>query len=264
MPSLWFVVPVHGRLPLAAICLRQLRRTCDSLAEHDIEATAVIVADRQNLRELGRRLGRSGTLPMLGFATVERDNQFLSRKFNDGIQLATDQRYNKRPADYVVPCGSDDWVDYRILLDLPAEHTVLGFKRMSFVREDGREISASYVDYPGGSGIRVYPRRLLTRLRYRPADEDRKRACDTSILTNVRLANERRGITIAHGDVHDRQIVDWKTAGVQVNSYAGVRQWTKGVAADPFVELEGVYPAESLREMQNHYARIAGRTLVAA
>ena len=29
MSSLWFVVPAHGRLELAAICLRQLRRTCD-------------------------------------------------------------------------------------------------------------------------------------------------------------------------------------------------------------------------------------------
>lgn len=31
--GLWFVVPVHGRLQLAAICLQQLRRTCDATSE---------------------------------------------------------------------------------------------------------------------------------------------------------------------------------------------------------------------------------------
>jgi hypothetical protein len=36
MSSLMFVVPVHGRLQLASICLRQLRRTCDALIDNGI------------------------------------------------------------------------------------------------------------------------------------------------------------------------------------------------------------------------------------
>jgi hypothetical protein len=109
-PSLWFCVPVAGRERLTGICLRQLRRTCDSLTQEGVDATAVIVGDDTNL----------DTAHELGFATVERDNQYLSRKFNDGMQLACDRRYNPRPADYVVPLGSDDWVDHNIFLDLPA------------------------------------------------------------------------------------------------------------------------------------------------
>jgi hypothetical protein len=53
---------------------------------------------------------------------------------------------------------------------------------MSFVREDGREMTAKFLNYPGGCGIRVYPREVMERLGYRPADEDRARGCDTSIL----------------------------------------------------------------------------------
>src|SRR5687767_4792022 len=102
MPSLWFVVPAFGRVELARICLRQLRRTCDALQAEGVEATAVVIADDENL-DAARELG---------FGTIERDNRAVSRKFNDGIQLALDPAYNPRPGDYVVPCGSDDWVDH--------------------------------------------------------------------------------------------------------------------------------------------------------
>ena len=71
MPSLWFVVPAHGRLELARICLTQLRRTCDELTHHGIDASAVVVADDDNIE----------TADDLGFAWVKRENRFLSRKF---------------------------------------------------------------------------------------------------------------------------------------------------------------------------------------
>src|SRR3954449_8391328 len=100
MSSLMFVVPVHGRLPLASICLRQLSRTCDTLNTEGVHASAVVVASQHDLAQL----------PEFGFGHVIRDNKYLGRKFNDGIQLAADPSYNPHPADYVVPCGSDDWV----------------------------------------------------------------------------------------------------------------------------------------------------------
>ncbi len=143
---LLFVVPVHGRRELAGICLRQLRRTCDALTAEGLEASAIVVADRENLEQLELR--------ELGFGYVERDNRWLSRRFNDGFQLACDPRYTSRPADFVVPIGSDDWVDHRILLQTPERsRMVVGFQQLSFVREDGDEISSSRVDYLGGSRI---------------------------------------------------------------------------------------------------------------
>jgi hypothetical protein len=165
MKKLWFVVPVHGRLPLAKICLRQLRRTCDALDEAGVKASAVVISSALQLKELD---------PLsLRFAAVERDNSYLSRRFNDGIQLATDPKYNSDPVDYVVPCGSDDWVDYRLFLEpLPAPDTVQGFQCLSVVREDGKEIAAVNLNYEGGAGIRIIPRELVAPLGYRPGDED--------------------------------------------------------------------------------------------
>jgi hypothetical protein len=249
MRTLWFVVPVHGRLPLAAICLRQLRRTCDALIDAGVYATAVLVTEKDELRELRRLVGRD-----LGFGVVYRDNDFTSAKFNDGIELATSPRHNPQPADYVVPLGSDDWVDYRLFLEpLPGEHTIVGFQQMSFVREDGRQIASTYLKYRGGSGIRIIPRQLLEPFDYRPADPDRKKGCDTSILTNI---SREWGDTldVQHWHLHERQIVDWKSPGVQINSYANV----VGIhgsrfSDDPFGELAEFYPDEALGEMRRFY-----------
>ena len=45
------------------------------------------------------------TAEELGFGTIRRDNRFLARKYNDGLQLACDPSVNPRPADYAVPMG---------------------------------------------------------------------------------------------------------------------------------------------------------------
>lgn len=249
MKTLWFVVPAHGRFDLTRICLRQLRRTCDELLDAGVEASAVIVADDDNL----------DTALELGFGVVERNNRFLSRRFNDGIQLACDREFNPRPVDYVVPCGSDDWVSPAILTDLPRNNTVVGFQRISFVREDGLELTERFLNYDGGSGIRIYPRAVLGALGYRPADEDRVRGCDTSILYNLRRSTKFR---LEHRVVDPRSIVDWKSPDEQRNTYADVAARHRGsVPVDPFEALVDVFPAEALEEMAAHYGR--DRELVA-
>jgi hypothetical protein len=249
MKSLAFVVPVHGRLPLARICLRQLRRTCDALYEEGVDAGAVIVSDRDSLEELD--------VVGLKFGWVIRDNDYTSAKFNDGIQLATDPRYNPNPVDYVVPCGSDDWVDHRLFTEpLPPPDTIFGFQHMAFVREDGKQIVSPKISYDGGSGIRIIPRQLLEAVGYRPADEDRPRGCDTSILANIRCAHPN--LEVRHWHLHPFQIVDWKTPGMQLNSYKEVTAIHGATSpADPFKELAPFYPAEALEEMRSYYNGLA-------
>ena len=245
-------MPAHGRLRLAQICMRQLRRTCDALQTEGIDAAAVVVADDENLDVAAE----------LGFATVERDNQFLSRKFNDGIQLALDPKHNPHPADYVVPMGSDDWVDHRLFLDLPPRDTMVGFQRLAVVREDGREITSRQLNYQGGAGIRIYPAALMQPFGYRPADPDRKRACDTSILTNL-ARHHGPLMRVQHRHLHDYQIVDWKSPAEQLNSYAEIAAvFRAATTADPFDVLADVYPAAALDEMRALYATRA--ELVAA
>lgn len=321
MPTLCFIVPAHGRTELAQICLRQLRRTCDALTGHGIEASAIVIADDRNL----------DTARTLGFGTIRRDNTFLSRKFNDGIQAACDPHLTDPPhgiyeyrvlhrrgyrghpagtvfaahltpaaerraldrrdieltgrdrityphgqftppygwdetvADYVVPCGSDDWVDHRILRRLPRHNEILAFRQAAFVNETATLISSREVDYQGGVGIRIYPRSLLAATHYRPADEDRRRACDTSILVNVTRA-ATHPIRISYGDLHQWQIVDWKSPCEQLNDYAAVTtRFRRGTDHDaPFLALADHYPAEALNEMRRHYHRTRRHRPVAA
>lgn len=241
--SLWFVVPAHGREQLSRICLEQLRRTCDALEAEGVRASAVVIADDANLT----------TAQDLGFAWVERDNRFLGRKFNDGIQLALDPRYNPHPADYVVPCGSDDWVDHRLFLDLPDQRTMVGFQHLAVMREDGRELAVREVNYRGGTGIRIWPRRLLEPLGYRPADEDRRRGCDTSILVNVTRAHDR-DFAIEHRHLHDLQIVDWKSPAANLNSYDTLGAFRGRTVDDPAGALAEHYPAEAVDAMIDLYA----------
>lgn len=239
---LWFVIPAHGRFALTRICLRQLRRTIDVL-EDEFDASAVVIADDENLE----------TALELEFGTIERNNRFLSRRFNDGIQLACDREFNPRPADYVVPLGSDDWIAPEVLLELPRPDTIVGFKTISFVREDGLELTARRLDYDGGAGIRIYPRPVLAALDFRPADEDRVRGCDTSILVNLKRAVPFR---LEHRGIDARQIVDWKSPETQRNPYAEVAgRWRGSPPVDPFEALAGVFPDEALEEMAAHYGR---------
>jgi hypothetical protein len=244
-PTLWFVVPAHGRLELARICLRQLRRTCDALEREGTAASAVVVSCDENL----------DTARQLGFGTVERDNQFLSRRYNDGIQLATDPRYNPEPADYVIPVGSDDWIHHRLFTSLPKANTVLAFQHASFVREDGQEMSSRFLNYYGGCGIRVYPRQVMAALDFRPADEDRRRGCDTSILTNLRR-DLRNDLRVEYGNIDSRWIVDWKSPDQQLNRYFEIQaRYRELETGDPFEMLAGVYPREALDDMAAHYTR---------
>jgi len=243
METLWFVVPAHGRVDLARVCLRQLRRTCDALEEYGIEASAVVIADDANLE----------TAQELGFATVERDNRWLSRKFNDGIQLATDPRYNPRPADYVVPCGSDDWVAPEALSSLPDRpDEALGFSRCAFVCEDGTKLIEANVSYRGGIGVRVYRRDSLEAVGFRPADEDRARGCDTSILVNVQKHNPR--LKWYDRFVHPCQVVDFKSPGEQLNDWDAVSVWGIAEPRDPWETLLELYPDESVFAMRELYA----------
>ena len=243
MPSLAFIVPVHGRAELARICLTQLRRTCDELTARGVTASAVVVGEELE------------TAQSLGFATVRRNNQYLSRKFNDGIQLAMDRRYNPNPADYVVPCGSDDWVDHRLFLNLPDHRTVVGFPRISFVSEDGSDLRAVNLTYPGGAGIRIWPRHPMKACGFRPADESLTRGCDTSILLNVQREYPR--LVIQHRETDPRQIVDWKTAGQNVNAFDQVvTRWRGKSLGDPYDTLGDLYPSDALEDKAAHYGLV--------
>ena len=252
MPSLWFIVPAHGRLELSRICLTQLRRTCDELTDNGVDASAVVVACDENL----------DTARELDFTTYERDNRFTSRRFNDGIQAACDPRFNPRPADYVVPFGSDDWADWKLFLDLPPRDTMYGFQRMAFVREDGLELDRPahqqrrrlrhpHLPAAGDGTVGVPARRRAPNPRLRHVDP-----------VNLRMAS--RPLRVVHRDIDPLQIVDWKSPGANLNPYASLRRHREELRRDPFEVLKHRYPDEALDEMAAFYSKALLEKWVAA
>jgi hypothetical protein len=90
-------------------------------------------------------------------------------------------------------------------------------------------------------------------LGYRPADPDRERGCDTSIMVALSRQHEHR-MVVDHRHHHDYQIVDWKSPSEQLNSYANLAHYRSMPSVDPFTALAGTYPADALEEMRAHYA----------
>ena len=122
--SIWFVTPSWQRYDLSAVCFDQRLDVIRTLAEHGIEAHCVVVADDENL-DLARERG---------FATVEQDNEWLGRRFNDGIEYAC-----RNGASRVVPIGVG-LVDRPGLLpadDATEDHPDLGAVRRRHGRSDG-------------------------------------------------------------------------------------------------------------------------------
>lgn len=234
MSTLWFVIPAHGRVELTEVCLRALRRSCD-LMPAGIVASAVVVAEDENLE----------TARSLGFATVERENRPLGRKINDGFQAAGDSG-----VDYVAALGSDDWIDPQLFsLPLPDEGEIRCHRLSAVVSEDRSRLARLRIPYEGGDGVRVFPTSLLRPLRFRPAEEDAPRAIDTSIFRNLRRVH-RRMPRMVYTDLHALQIVDWKSAGEQLNSYSACLRYREGDELDPWVALTEHYPLDSLFEMR--------------
>lgn len=220
--------------------MRQLARTCDELTGNDIRASAVVVACDENL----------DVAAGLGFGTVERDNEFLGRRFNDGFQAAC-----LEGVDFVVPVGSDDWVDAAWVADrLPGPGEIRCSRLMSMVSDDGRLLRTLRVGYDGGHGIRVFPRALLERVGGRPAEEFRRRAVDTSILRRLLPFGPR----LTYVERSPLQMVDWKSPSEQLNTFESCVRYADGGDRDPWAALAGVYPAEALGEMAAVYLRELG------
>ncbi len=228
MRTLCFVVPAHGRLEIAQVCFRQLRRTCDALLERDILADAVVIADDENL-ELAQACG---------FATVERENTGLGAKINDGYQLAAEHG-----AEFFVPCGSDDWV-HQDWIALPRNDVTVVTHWSTVVNEDCTKLAKLSIRF--GDGVRVYTRQTLQKVGFRPAPEDRQRAMDAA--TDNATAG---GATKHFHDTNPLHIVDFKSSA-NLNDYHGcqIHYGRQNESDDVWGQLAALYPAEAISEMQ--------------
>jgi hypothetical protein len=199
---IYFVTPAWQRYDLTRVVLEQRRLVIDWLAARDVEARCVVVADDAN----------ADIALELGFEVARRKNYALGRKFNDGIEYAA-----RDGAKWVVPIGSDSFIDPAYLFPLP-EPRILRSSRQYAVAEPGR-LGRLRVTGAMGAGPYMIPRsRLPSTLR--PAAEYRRRGVDSSTIKGL-----RRGWTRQMVDLHPWQYVAFRHEGgkpeghPQLNSY---------------------------------------------
>jgi glycosyltransferase involved in cell wall biosynthesis len=236
---IWLVTPAHGREALTRIVLRQRVRMIQDLArDNRVKAACVVIACDPNL----------DTARDLGLDAIHQTNDQLGRRFNDGIEYALEHG-----ATYIVPAGSDCWIHPDYLTRLHPNGPIRSSRAATIVREDGSAFAHVDVNYHGGLGSRIYPRRILQPMP-RPADEHRRRGIDTSILTNLEHHHGR--LTFQY-DGAPLDLVDFKSTVTQLNTYGEVkRAFATEEHPDPWPILRAAYPRDLVNDMENLYAQL--------
>jgi hypothetical protein len=218
---IWFVTPAWERFELTRVVLEQRRRICDFLAANGVEARQVVIADDAN----------ADTAAELGFKALRRKNYALGRRFNDGIEYAA-----RHGAQWIVPIGSDSFLDPAYLFPLPDEG-VMRTSRLYSLAEPGR---LGRLRVKGASGVGPYmiPRSHL-KPSLRPAHEWKRRGVDSSTLRGLRSRLRREFV-----DLHPWQYVGFRSYP-QMNPYDKL-YGRIGVGEEPEVEerLSEYYPAD--------------------
>lgn len=238
MHRLCFVIPAHGRLPLARICLAHLAEVCS-----EVQGTAVVLADDENFA-VARRLG---------LQVLRRPNEPLGRKLNDGLEYAA------REAPYVMPIGTDDLIAPELVQRMIETHEGLGdpdavacVREMATIDPTGSEINLLRVPYEGGPGVRLYPSEMIVRAEGRPAEEDRMRALDGSVQRGLAKVGPLRFLYVESDPL---ELVDVKTAGENLNTYEMLLPYASSICDDPWEQLRSVYPAVTVDALESLYER---------
>lgn len=239
MTAVWLIIPAHGRPQVSDVAFTGIAWALSQLAQAGITANALVIADDSNLDLAAQHR----------FATLQRPNQPLGRKWNDGIQHACEHG-----ATHVMSCGSDDWVHPDLIqahLAAPTSgNRVLCSRLSTVISPTGHEATTLRVNYDSGDGIRVLPRNVLEQLRLRPYADDRDRALDGSMLEQCRGL----GITWHYTDLHPLQIIDFKTS-VNLTPYERLQrsEHTTGTITDPLARLAQHYPHHLIEKAQALY-----------
>lgn len=239
------VSPAWRRYAVTRVCFAQRAHLCGVLAERGIEPVVLVVADDENL----------DIACEYGFETLERPNDELGRKFNDGLEAACVDLQ----ADVVAVVGSDDWVHEDLFDRVPSAKAEppmptadVPFVMWSEAPEavTGRELALvdlvtarlrrCRVERHHGVIPHVFPRVALEPSGFRPARDQLNIGIDGSLVAGLDVQPQ----WVFH-DPHDLCRVDFKS-DVNLNSYERI---TAAIGYgdeehDPWSLLEERYPAE--------------------
>jgi hypothetical protein len=180
--QLWFVTPAFRRFALAEVCFDQWKLIAAALAGHGIELRVVVVSDDDNL-DLARAAG---------FDTVEQNNDWLGRRFND----------------WVTGVGNDSWIDPAYFVPLPEAPIARRMRLLSVVT------STRLAELRAARSIGITPylfhRSLLEPAGYRPLEDKISRGCDTSTIVGIEYARDYERIVWEERDLHQYQHVSFR------------------------------------------------------
>lgn len=238
-----FVSAAWRRYEITRLALAQRAHLIGVLAGQGCEATQVVVADDENL-DIAREFG---------FHTLNRPNDRLGFKFNEGIEFAV----RELGAGHIVLIGSDNWMHEALFERLPLEVAEFPtptaeqpFVAWSGEAEmtTGRQIAVA--DTRRGvitichTGNRygvipwVLPSKAFESTGYRPILDNLNTGIDGSLIAGL----ERRPRCV-FSDPHPFARVDFKSE-VNLNSYDSLRRGA-GVGDEmPIEALRDYYPAE--------------------
>jgi len=243
MTSLCFITPVWGRYELTSIVLRHRKRVCNELAENGIEATSVIVGDDENLDIANE----------LGFIIAVCDNEFLSRKFNEGYAAAWDHGF-----DYCYPVGSDSILTADQFIQNVGAELPVASHFYSMIRSSGEERIDVQITVPGGIGPLIIPVPLLAEFP-RPIKEDMRRGCDNAARQTILSA----GMEILTRETHQWEHVAFQSGVTQITDYERIRRVYNAEQFDvdygTFPEIEELYDAVTIESIRDYYR--SGRAL---
>jgi hypothetical protein len=223
--TLWFVTPAWQRYEITAICLEQRKRVIAELLSHGIEARQVVIADDENL-DIARALDCD---------IVERDNEMVGRKFNDGMEYA-----GKHGAEWIVPIGSDSWIATDYFLDLDSPRYTRTSEAYCSVKSDVlAELWVSPDRLAHSAGPYVFHRTLLEPAGFRPSAEGSVMV-DTSTIRGIERHKRIRWRTHT---VHPFQYIGFRAQPMMTSHNNLVRRW--GVAKhNPWSTLRRYYPPD--------------------
>jgi hypothetical protein len=220
--TLWFVTPAFGRLALSEVCFDQRVHVIEVLRKAGIAARCVVIADDANL-DLARERG---------FDTVEQDNEWLGRKFNDGFEYAC-----RNGASRIVPIGSDSWIDPAYFLPM----TTLRYTRTSrsYCVVTADRLGELRVDDAKGAGPYVLPRLVFRASGFRPAEDEKNHGIDRSTIKGIRP--KPRWL---QRDVHPYQYVGFRGIPHLTPYQTLMDAWGVAEHTNPWGILAQHYPAD--------------------
>ena len=228
MTSLWFVTPAFGRYGLTDVCLDERRWVADYLAEKGIDVHCIVVAADDNL-DIARTYG---------FDAFRRNNDWLGRKFNDGMQYAAEHG-----AEWIVPIGSDSWIHPDYFLPLPPTHRTRTSKKYSIV--SASKLGELKVGQ-NGAGPYVFHRSLLGKAKFRPSADKINKGVDHSTIRGL------PGIAWEFKDVNTHQYVGFR-GRTHISGWNTLwKHWGKAIHENHWKVLENYYPVRLVDKIRSN------------